>query len=188
MIFLVTDHSKVMGFGTNRVVSKGLNKTSLSATQMKGMSTLQNICGVKKNPEVNKDTDKMMLKRLSSIGESNKKSKIFDHLEEEDKSEKGEENVSNLVHKFKKFKSCEISEPMYTTETDIKMNNEDKFSNPLIPNNETLEDPISKLNTETNFQNSSITNNTPVNKFENPSTTSVNLNKNPKRMSLKNLL
>ena len=37
-----------MGFGTNRVVGKQLNKTGLSATQMKGMSTLHGICGVKK--------------------------------------------------------------------------------------------------------------------------------------------
>lgn len=37
-----------MGFGTNRVVGKQLNKTGLSITQMKGMSTLHGICGVKK--------------------------------------------------------------------------------------------------------------------------------------------
>jgi hypothetical protein len=184
----VNDHSKVMGFGTNRVVSKGLNKNSLSATQMKGVSTLQNICGVKKNPEVNKDTDNMMLKRLSSFGESNKKSKIFDQIEGEGKSGKGEENVSNVVNKFKKFKSCEISESIYAIETDIKMNNEDKIANPLNQNNEIIEGHINILNTETNFQNSSITNNQLLNKLENPSTTSVNLNKNSKKLSLKHLL
>jgi len=44
------DHSKVMGFGTNRVVSNKLNKTNLSASQQKGMSMLKSICDVKKKP------------------------------------------------------------------------------------------------------------------------------------------
>jgi len=44
------DHSKVMGFGTNRIVSNKLNKTNLSASQAKGMSLLSSICDVKKKP------------------------------------------------------------------------------------------------------------------------------------------
>ena len=39
-----------MGFGTNRVVAKQLNKTTLSSSQLKGMSMLKNICDVKKKP------------------------------------------------------------------------------------------------------------------------------------------
>ena len=37
-----------MGFGTNRIVSKTMNKTGLSSVQMKGMSMLQGICGAKR--------------------------------------------------------------------------------------------------------------------------------------------
>ena len=39
-----------MGFGTNRVVGKTLNKTSLSSNQIKGMNMLKSICDVKKQP------------------------------------------------------------------------------------------------------------------------------------------
>lgn len=55
-----------MGFGTNRVVGKQLNKTGLSATQLKGMSTLHGICGVKKieNKEEIKNT---IIDKLSSL-------------------------------------------------------------------------------------------------------------------------
>jgi len=44
------DHSKVMGFGTNRVVSNKLNTTNLNASQVKGMNMLKSICDVKKKP------------------------------------------------------------------------------------------------------------------------------------------
>jgi len=46
------DHSKVMGFGTNRVVSNKLNKTNLSTSQLKGMNMLKSICDVKKKPSI----------------------------------------------------------------------------------------------------------------------------------------
>lgn len=39
-----------MGFGTNRVVGKQINKTALSSTQLKGMNMLKSICDVKKKP------------------------------------------------------------------------------------------------------------------------------------------
>ena len=63
ILYLVKDHSKVMGFGTNRVVGKQLNKTTLSSSQLKGMSMLKGICDVKKKPstigitEENKDVE-----------------------------------------------------------------------------------------------------------------------------------
>jgi hypothetical protein len=59
-IIVVKDHSKVMGFGTNRIVSKPLNKTGLSSEQMRSMSTLQSICGVKKS-------ESEILEKISSI-------------------------------------------------------------------------------------------------------------------------
>ena len=37
-----------MGFGTNRVVGKQLNKTTLNSNQIKGMNMLKSICDVKK--------------------------------------------------------------------------------------------------------------------------------------------
>jgi len=40
-----------MGFGTERVATKALNKNALNSKQVKGLQALQNICGVKKNPE-----------------------------------------------------------------------------------------------------------------------------------------
>ena len=44
-----------MGFGTNRVVGKQLNKTSLSTSQLKGMNMLKNICDVKKQPTITEE-------------------------------------------------------------------------------------------------------------------------------------
>lgn len=81
-----------MGFGTNRVVAKSLNKSGLSATQMKGMSTLQNICGVKKtdlkeNDIINK------LTALKTNDDAPIKSKIFGNIEDEDSLKVG--NLSN---------------------------------------------------------------------------------------------
>jgi hypothetical protein len=49
-----------MGFGTNRIVSKPLNKTGLSTEQMRSMNTLQSICGVKKS-----DTE--ILEKISGL-------------------------------------------------------------------------------------------------------------------------
>ena len=56
-----------MGFGTNRVVGKKLDKSGLSATQMKGMSMLHGMCGVKKieNKEIDDNVlDKLSMKKL----------------------------------------------------------------------------------------------------------------------------
>lgn len=78
---LVKDHTKLMGFGTTRVVGKGLNKSGLSATQMKGMSTLQNICGVKKE----KKPEEEMINKLSTLKGADggpKKSRLFTNMEE----------------------------------------------------------------------------------------------------------
>ncbi len=69
-----------MGFGTNRVVGKKLDKTGLSATQMKGMSKLQSICGVRKidNNELNVSVlDKLSLKKIEG-----NKSKLMADLNE----------------------------------------------------------------------------------------------------------
>jgi hypothetical protein len=70
----------VMGFGTNRVVGKKLDKSGLSATQMKGMNKLQSICGVRKieNNELNGSVlDKLSLKKLEG-----NKSKLMAELNE----------------------------------------------------------------------------------------------------------
>lgn len=65
-----------MGFGTNRVVGKQLNKTGLSINQMKGMSTLHGICGVKKidNKEEIENTiiDKLSLLKKNENGHKNR--------------------------------------------------------------------------------------------------------------------
>lgn len=90
-----------MGFGTNRVVAKSLNKTGLSATQMKGMSTLQNICGVKKTDlKENEVIDKLTALKTNDDGP--KKSKIFGNIE--DAASLKSENVNNeTAQKTKKL-------------------------------------------------------------------------------------
>jgi hypothetical protein len=68
-----------MGFGTNRVVGKTLNKTGLTSTQMKGMNTLQNICGVKKTDK----NENEIIEKISSIkkDDGHTKSKLFENIE-----------------------------------------------------------------------------------------------------------
>ncbi len=74
---LVKDHTKVLGFGTNRVVGKQLDKSGLSVGQMKSMSTLQNLCGVKKT-----EADKNLLEKISSK-KVESKSKLLSSFEGE---------------------------------------------------------------------------------------------------------
>lgn len=74
-----------MGFGTTRVVGKTLNKTGLSATQMKGMSTLQNICGVKKTDDKIDQNALLKINQLKS--EAPNKSKLMSDLEDNTKEE-----------------------------------------------------------------------------------------------------
>lgn len=77
ILILAKDNTKVLGFGTTRVVSKGLNKTGLTANQLKGMSTLQNICGVKKQ-------DDDMIQKIANIkGDDTSKSKLTNDSEPE---------------------------------------------------------------------------------------------------------
>lgn len=71
---LVKDHSKVMGFGTNRVVGKQLNKTNLTSSQIKNMNMLKNLCDVKKQPsnsvieeKKQEDNEKKVEKRPSRL-------------------------------------------------------------------------------------------------------------------------
>ncbi len=70
-----------MGFATNRIVSKNLNKTGLSSVQMKGMSTLQNICGVKKTDEKIDQNALLKITALKNL-EPHKKSKLLSDLDE----------------------------------------------------------------------------------------------------------
>jgi hypothetical protein len=88
-----------MGFGTNRVVSKGLNKTGLTTNQLKGMNTLQNICGVKKTENktedvVKKITDITTMKKIDDLPAKNRLMADLDDsikpAEESKSSEKGE--------------------------------------------------------------------------------------------------
>lgn len=71
---LVKDHSKVMGFGTNRVVGKQLNKTNLTSSQINNMNMLKNLCDVKKQPsnsvieeKKQEDNEKKVEKRPSRL-------------------------------------------------------------------------------------------------------------------------
>jgi hypothetical protein len=77
----VKDNTKIMGFATNRIVSKNLNKTGLSSVQMKGMSTLQNICGVKKTDEKIDQNALLKITALKNL-EPHKKSKLLSDLDE----------------------------------------------------------------------------------------------------------
>ena len=74
-----------MGFGTNRVVGKKLNKTGLSATQMKGMSTLHGICGAKKVE--NKELDESTLDKLSMKKLEGNKSRLTNDINEDTKKQ-----------------------------------------------------------------------------------------------------
>ncbi len=77
-----------MGFGTTRVVGKTLNKSGLSATQMKGMSTLQNICGVKKSDDKIDQNALLKINALKSDAPNKNKlmSDLDDNLKEDTKS------------------------------------------------------------------------------------------------------
>lgn len=84
-----------MGFGTNRVVGKQLNKTGLSATQMKGMSTLHGICGVKKI-ENKEEIQNNIIDKLSSFKKDEvHKSRLMADLTEEPRKEKIIEKMSD---------------------------------------------------------------------------------------------
>lgn len=63
-----------MGFGTNRVVGKKLDKTGLSATQVLGMNKLHGMCGVRKTE--GKELDSSILEKLSLKKIEGNKSKL----------------------------------------------------------------------------------------------------------------
>jgi hypothetical protein len=92
-----------MGFGTTRLVGKTLNKTGLSSTQMKGMSTLQNICGVKQT-EKNDSELAEKIANIKAADEGHKKNKLFENIEEQQKSnnEITEIKISNTAEPKKK--------------------------------------------------------------------------------------
>ena len=186
------DHSKVMGFATTRVVGKNLNKNSLSALQMKGMNTLQNICAVKKNTEPSKENDNLMMSKLSTFGESAKKNKIMDTLggiEKNDIEEMGksEQYSLNITNKIKKFKTSELGETEMKKEEVTSMQCEENKTNSAsddIDQNKNFK----MINNQQNLQNlaSSVTGE----KIAIPANASSNnLNGNPKKSlkSLKNL-
>jgi hypothetical protein len=79
IINIVKDHTKVLGFGTNRVVGKQLDKGGLSVGQMKSMSALQSLCGVKKT-----DTDKSVIEKITNK-KIESKSKLLSAMDEEEK-------------------------------------------------------------------------------------------------------
>jgi hypothetical protein len=119
-INLVKDHTKIMGFATNRVVSKGINKSGLSAVQLKGMSKLQNICGVKK-PEEKKDNNEnsALIEKLSHKTEDCSKNKLTADFEEENKSEKnkilGRIEIDNVsLNSIKTSDSASTSDSLVT--------------------------------------------------------------------------
>jgi CRP-like cAMP-binding protein len=65
-MFLVKDHTQIMGFGTTRLVGRTLNKSGLSSIQMKGANTLSSICGVKKPSNASEDKNEY-LDKISNI-------------------------------------------------------------------------------------------------------------------------
>ncbi len=74
-----------MGFGTNRVVGKQINKTGLSASQMKGMSTLHGICGVRKI-ENKEEMQNSIIDKLSSLkNNETQKSRLMADFNEDTK-------------------------------------------------------------------------------------------------------
>lgn len=103
-----------MGFGTNRVFGKQLNKTGLSATQLKGMSTLNGICGVKKiaNKE---EIQNNIIDKLSSLkkDEGHKSRLMVDFTEEPQKPITKSKDNNNALLNSKKDSEKKI-------ETDIK--------------------------------------------------------------------
>lgn len=91
---LVKDHTKVLGFGTNRVVGKQFDKSGLSMGQVKSMSTLQNLCGIKKV-----ETDKSVIEKIASK-KIESKSKLLSGLDEEEKKSTDERksDTSNVIN------------------------------------------------------------------------------------------
>jgi len=86
-----------MGFGTNRVVGKQLNKTGLSATQMKGMNTLHGICGVKKI-ENKEEIQNTIIDKLSTFKKNEvHKSRLMADFSEE--SQKGKLQAKEIKKK-----------------------------------------------------------------------------------------
>ena len=85
------DHTKVLGFGTNRVVGKALNRNALSVGQMKSINTLQTLCGVK-----NSDKDNALFDKIANIKKTEAKSKILSVLDDE---EKQKEEHTQIVEK-----------------------------------------------------------------------------------------
>ena len=89
----------MVGFGTNRVVGKQLNKSGLSVNQMKGMSTLHGICGVKKidNKEEIENTiiDKLSLLKKNENGHKNRL--MADFNEEPKKKIANNENIDKKL-------------------------------------------------------------------------------------------
>jgi hypothetical protein len=98
------------------------------------MSTLQNICAVKKNPEPVKENDNAMLTKLTSFGESAKKNKIMDNFGgiEKNSTEEGSANQPyslNITNKLKKFKASELIDSDFKKEGAVAMQCEENKSN-----------------------------------------------------------
>ncbi len=88
-----------MGFGTNRVVGKQLNKTNLTSSQIKGMNMLKTLCDVKKQPTVSVTEDKKQ--EESEKKEERRSSKLknmmaMDLMEESRMSKKETEETKQL--------------------------------------------------------------------------------------------
>ncbi len=113
-----------MGFATNRVVGKNLNKGGLSAVQMKGMSTLQNICGVKKTDEKIDQNALLKINALKS-SEGPKKSKLLSDLDELPAKN---EIVSNGSQPEKITKTLDDKSNNFTTSENSKMITEEKIA------------------------------------------------------------
>lgn len=116
-----------MGFGTNRVVGKQLNKTGLSATQMKGMSTLHGICGVKKI-ENKEEIQNTIIDKLSSLKkDEGHKSRLMAEFTEEPQKPKIIAKETDKIFPNKKT-------GLENTETDTKINEQNvdfKIKKPL---------------------------------------------------------
>lgn len=182
-----------MGFATTRVVGKNLNKNSLSALQMKGMNTLQNICAVKKNTDPYKENDNLMLSKLSTFGESAKKNKIMDTLEGSGKNDieevsKSEQYSLNITNKLKKFKTSELVDTQMKMEKDSSMQSEENKTNSTSDDID-MNKNYKNINNQLNLQNSSSS--TTEEKIVIPANniSTNNLNTIPKKSlkSLKNL-
>ncbi len=106
-----------MGFATNRVVSKGMNKTGLSAVQLKGMSKLQNICGVKKPEEKKENNDNTaIIEKLSNKKEDCTKNKLTADFEDV-KSNQEVKTLGRIDNDNSSLLSVATSESVSTSET-----------------------------------------------------------------------